>query len=80
MDDQEQITTVIIGKQGMTDDAVQHIKRMLQQHKLIRVRFLSAFIDAEKEERSKKEIFAELSFLTGGRIAKAVGFVVILKK
>jgi RNA-binding protein len=65
---------VRIGKNGITDAMVDHIKRMLLKRHLVKVKFLQSFM----EENDIKEVASTLSKLTDSVLIDKVGFVVVL--
>jgi RNA-binding protein len=65
---------VRIGKNGITDAMVVHIRRMLLKRRLVKVRFLQSFM----EENDIKEVASTLSRLTGSVLIDRTGFVVVL--
>jgi len=63
--------TVQIGKNGLTEAAVQTIDRALDDHELIKVKFLS-----HKDER--KKLSGTLAEKTGSELVALIGNVAIL--
>ncbi len=74
------LTTLNIGKKGLTEQVTEEIKLLLRKKKILRVKFLKSAIEQEKKTRTKKELFESLASLTNSRIEKAVGFIVVLRK
>jgi len=65
-----------IGKNGLTENVLSEIKKHLKKRKLIKVKFLRAFIDG----KDKKAIAMKLAQETGGVLVEQVGFVAVLAK
>lgn len=60
-----------VGKAGLSDAFVQSVNQMLEQHELIKVRFVE-----HKDER--KELSAKLAEATGSTLIASVGHVIVL--
>jgi RNA-binding protein len=67
---------VRIGKNGLTDAVVLHIKRMIAKQGLVKVKFLKAFLDSN----DRRDAAQELAKRTGSELVDQVGFVVVLYK
>ena len=67
---------VRIGKNKITESAVNEVKKMLKKNKLIKVKLLKAAL----ENSDKKTLAKELAGKTGATIIQQVGFVVVLYK
>lgn len=65
-----------IGKNGLTDNAIDEIKKQLKKRKLIKVKFLRSFIKG----KDKKKIGKEIATKTNSELIDQVGFVVVLYK
>lgn len=66
MQAKDNIITINIGKNGLTDSAVNHVKELLKQHGQVRLKFLkSAKFDAG---------------VLGPNVVKTIGRTLILKK
>jgi len=65
-----------IGKNGFTENIIKEIKKQLNKKKLIKIKFLRAFIS----DKNKKEIAKEIAQKTNSRLIDQVGFVVVLYK
>ena len=65
-----------IGKNGLTESTIKEIKKQLNKKKLIKVKFLRAFIN----NRNKKEAAKEIAQKTNSQLINLVGFVVVLYK
>lgn len=67
---------VQIGKNGLTETGIAHITRILEQRKVVRVRFLRSFSAREKMEG----IAERLARAAGAGRSSVTGFVVTLYK
>ncbi len=65
-----------IGKNGLTESTVKEIKKQLNKKKLIKVKFLRAFIS----DKNKKEVAKEIAQKTNSQLIDLVGFVIVLYK
>ena len=65
-----------IGKNGLTESTIKEIKKQLNKKKLIKVKFLRAFIS----DKNKKEVAKEIAEKTSSQLIYMVGFVVVLYK
>lgn len=65
-----------VGKNGITDNLVEHIRLYVKKHGYVKVRLLKSFV----ESNDRKESGKELSIRTGTKLAKVVGSSVILEK
>ena len=65
-----------IGKNGLTDTVLKDIKDHLRKRKLIKVKFLRAFI----KDKDKKELAKEIADKTDSELIQRVGFVIVLYK
>jgi RNA-binding protein len=70
---------VNIGKKGLTPGVNSQVKRILQKKKLIKVRFLRSFIDANKDKnvRLLAKILAES---INANVVEVVGMVAVLSR
>ena len=72
---------IIIGKDGINDGVVDHLKRVIKQKKLVKVRMLRSFTDSEEEKGlNKKQVGAKLAELTGSLLVEVMGLTVSLAK
>jgi RNA-binding protein len=62
---------VFIGKQGLSDTVISDIKRALNDHELIKIKFIDY-------KDKKKEILSEIEKTTESRCAGNIGNVVVL--
>ncbi len=67
---------VRIGKNGLTGSVVAQVVRLLEKRKLVKIKFLRAFI----EDHDRKKAAGQLAERTGAEIIDQVGFVVVLYK
>jgi len=74
------LTTINVGKNGITDSVIEEIKLLLKKKKVLRVKFLKSFMEEAKQKTTKKQLFEDLAKRTNSKIEKAVGFVLVLKK
>ena len=65
-----------IGKAGLTSSQIKELNKLLEKHKLIKVKFLRPFLG----DRNKKEVAEELAEKTQSEIIQQVGFTVVLYK
>lgn len=65
-----------IGKQGITPQLVEHLKKAFVRREYIKVKFLAAAL----EEKDKKTLFKELADAMHAEIVLATGFVVVIKR
>ena len=65
-----------IGKNGLTENAVNDIKTHLKNRKLIKVKLLRTFIQG----KDRKKIAGKLAKKTNSKLIQQVGFVVVLGK
>jgi len=71
-----EIFVVRIGKSGITDGIVEEIKRHLRQKKIVKVKFLSAFMKG----KDKRLVAQEIACKCEASVFQRVGFTVVLKK
>ncbi len=65
---------VRVGKNGITEQMIEHIHKMILKRKLVKIKFLESFL----ESKAKKEAAKELAFKTGSDVVDVVGNVVVL--
>ncbi len=68
--------TVRIGKNGLTENLVNEIKKQLQKRNIVKIKFLKSFI----ADKDKRKIIQQIVEKTGGELVHAVGFSVTLYK
>ncbi len=68
--------TCWIGKNGITDAAINEIKKMIKKKKLVKVRLLKNFCEGKDEKAVAKEVAQR----AGAEIVQAIGSVVVLYK
>ena len=65
---------VRVGKNGLNEGVILEINRLLNKHKVIKVKFLNSSINKD----NKNNLIKELSEKTNSKIIKKIGFVVVL--
>ena len=69
---------ITIGKEGMSDNSLENIRKNLVANKLTKIKFSKAYLDSVEE--SKKELAADIAKQLKAEIIEVVGFVVVLYK
>jgi len=67
---------VRIGKNGLTESSLLHIKKLVDKRKLVKVKLLKSFLEAN----DRKAAAGLLAKGTGAELVDQVGFVVVLYK
>ena len=67
-----------IGKNGITENQIKEIKKLLQKKKLVKIKLLKSFIEPTKKKR--KEIARDLAKKTDSELVDLTGFVIVLYK
>lgn len=62
---------VQVGVDGISEAVVRHVASVLDDHELIKVRFV-------KGDQDRKSLAADLARLVGGQLAGVIGFVAII--
>ncbi len=70
------LNTITIGKYGINDSTINHIKNLIKKHKLLRIKILPSYIKG----KDKNSIFQEIAQKTNTKIIKTIGFTLIIKK
>ncbi|MBI4150671.1 YhbY family RNA-binding protein [Candidatus Woesearchaeota archaeon] len=65
--------TINVGKTGLSDTVLEEIKRQLERHGTLKVKFLPSC-------ENRKELVASLADRIGAKKVHNVGFVVVLEK
>jgi RNA-binding protein len=65
-----------IGKNGLTEGAVNEIKQMLMKRRMIKIKMLEAFYSG----KDKKELANEIAEKTNSVLVESVGNVAVLHK
>ena len=65
-----------IGKNGLTENTISHIKTTLNKKKLIKIKMLGGFL----EGNNKKEAAKSISEQTDSILVEQVGFIIVLTK
>jgi RNA-binding protein len=70
---------VIIGKQGINDSVISHIKHVLKKKKLIKIKLSRGYLDSQLDSgKSRKEIALNIAELTNTILIDSVGLTVSL--
>ena len=67
-----------VGKNGLTEQVKEEIKKQLKNKRLIKVKVLRSFI--EENEVNKKDFALQLAEEVGAELVQKLGFIVILYK
>lgn len=65
-----------IGKNGLTEQVIEELNKLLKKKKIIKIKFLRNFI----EDKNRKEVCASIAQSTNSEIILQIGFTVVLKK
>lgn len=65
-----------IGKNGLTNNLIEEIKKQLKKKELIKVKMLRSFL----QDKNKKAVAKDLAQKTDSTLIDLVGFTVILSK
>ena len=65
-----------IGKNGLSEGTIELLSRELKQNELIKVKFL----DAAREQTSKKELAKQVCTATGATLIEQIGNVIVIYK
>lgn len=65
-----------IGKNGLTENTFNEIKKILKKRGLIKIKLLKNFI----QDKNKKAIAREIAEKTDSELIQQVGFVIVLNK
>lgn len=68
--------TCWIGKNGITDAAINEIKKIIKKRKLVKVRLLKNFAEGKDEKAVAKEVAQK----SGTELIQSIGSVVVLYK
>jgi len=68
--------TIRVGKNGITSNLIEEIKKQLKKRKIVKVKMLTSFVKI----KNKKEAAKEIALKTNSKIADMTGFVFVLKK
>ncbi|MBU1111326.1 MAG: YhbY family RNA-binding protein [archaeon] len=72
---------VIIGKNGLTEETVEHIKQVLKKHRLIKIKLLRSFVSEKADEgMNKKAIGLEIAQRCNVILVDVVGLTVSLSR
>ena len=70
---------VNIGKAGLTLEVVKQVRVVLQRKKLIKIKFLRTYTDAEPDKTTRM-LAKELATQTNGLLIDVVGLTVVLSR
>ena len=65
-----------IGKSGLTDETIRHLKLAIKKHKLIKVKMLKSFTESHDKKAAAKELCDKV----GAVLIEQIGFVVVMYK
>lgn len=68
--------TVRIGKNGLTDSAVEEIRKQVKKRGIVKVKMLRSFVEGKK----KKEVALKVAEQAESELIDSVGFVFVLKR
>ncbi|GIU69553.1 MAG: RNA-binding protein [Candidatus Woesearchaeota archaeon] len=68
--------SILIGKNGITDEIIKNIKNYLKNNEVIKIKFLKTYI----EGKNKKEVALQLASKCDAKLIDLTGFTVVLKK
>ena len=72
--------TAHIGKNGLTEELMDEIKKQLKTKKTVKVKMLKGFVDTLEKKKHKKLIAAKIAQEAGASLEGMTGFVFVLKK
>ncbi len=67
---------VWIGKNGLTEQVIEQIKKLLKKRRILKIKLLKSFL----EKNNKKHAAKKLAELTESEVVDSTGFVVVLYK
>jgi RNA-binding protein len=67
---------VRIGKNGITENMIVHIKMLVRKRQLVKIKFLRSFSDSQDTRRAAKELAEK----TGAEIVDQIGFNLVLHR
>lgn len=65
-----------IGKNGLTENVLLELDKLLKKKKLVKVKLLRSYLDGKK----KKDVALEIATKTNSQIINAIGFTITLYK
>jgi RNA-binding protein len=68
--------SILVGKNGLTDNVVKNIKAELSKRKLVKIKIHKTYIDSAGKEKA----FSEIAERTGARVVQRIGFTITLTK
>ncbi len=70
-----------IGKEGITEGVAEHLRLTLKKKKLMKIKLLRSFLDAEVGKgKSKKQIAEEVAAAAEGKVVEMMGLTLALSK
>lgn len=72
---------VIIGKNGLTKETIEHIKQVLKKRRLIKIKLLRSFVSEKADDgMNKKDIGQEIAEECNAILVDVVGLTVSLSR
>lgn len=73
---------VIVGKNGLTSETIEHIKSVVKKKKLVKIKLSRSYLDSclEEGDPSRKEIAQNIAKLTNSILVDSVGLTVCLAR
>ena len=68
--------TIQIGKNGITDSLIEEIKKQIKKSRLVKIKLLRGFVEANDRKKISKEIVEK----TDSVLIDQVGHVIVLRK
>lgn len=68
--------SVIIGKNGLNDETIINIKRLLRDNRVVKLKILSTYMQG----KDKKEVANDIAHKCDGRIVDLIGFSLSLTR
>jgi len=72
----DEITTINVGKNGVSDEVIAEMKAQLRKKGSVRVKFLKA----ARADKDRRELAAELSLKASAEVSFSRGNVIVLEK
>lgn len=78
--------TLQLGKNGITPELVEELKKQLKKRKLVKIKLVRGFVEQLRESQEEggrkkaKDIAQELAQQTDSEVVEAIGFVAVLWK
>ncbi|HYD03212.1 MAG TPA: YhbY family RNA-binding protein [Alphaproteobacteria bacterium] len=68
--------SIIIGKNGLTEQVIKNIALELRKNDLVKIKILPSLVESE----GKEALFEEIAEKTGAKIVQKIGFTITLTK